>query len=131
MQFRVLATSFVALIALSAIQAAPAPEPSGAATDATALSCQACEWWGGANLCCSASCIGQRQGYHGGYCDSRKTFLTELILLKLIFQTHNRHGLPLQLLSNSRRREVIRHTMGHWKLIISNLLTWTTRVVCG
>jgi len=65
MQFRALAISFVALLLLPATQGLPA-------TEATALSCQACEWWGGANACCSASCIAKRQGFHGGYCDDHQ-----------------------------------------------------------
>ncbi|KAF9148244.1 hypothetical protein BG015_010020, partial [Linnemannia schmuckeri] len=33
------------------------------------LSCQAGDIFGAGNAACSASCIAQGQGFHGGFCD--------------------------------------------------------------
>jgi hypothetical protein len=65
MQFRTAIVEIdAALVFASAVQAvATPPTPE--------LSCQACEWFGGQDSCCSASCIAQHKAYHGGYCDSR------------------------------------------------------------
>jgi hypothetical protein len=68
MQFRALAISAAALLILPSL-AAPAP-----ATDSTELSCQFGSIWGAGDAACSASCIIQGQGFHGGHCDDSMSF---------------------------------------------------------
>ena len=65
MQFRILLIQTVALLLITASQAAPVDQ-------AAQTSCQIGAIWGGANAACSASCIAQQGDLHGGYCDDRK-----------------------------------------------------------
>ncbi|KAF8993305.1 hypothetical protein BDQ17DRAFT_1368513 [Cyathus striatus] len=67
MNFR---TLFIQLTAIALVHGATAM-PSVLTREAE-LSCQACEWFGGSDTCCSASCIAQKKGYHGGYCNDHE-----------------------------------------------------------
>ncbi|KAF8061709.1 hypothetical protein FPV67DRAFT_1673321 [Lyophyllum atratum] len=65
MQFRATFAQIAALILLPAALAAPS-------TASTQLSCQVGGIWGASDALCSASCIAQGQGYHGGYCNAQQ-----------------------------------------------------------
>ncbi|KAJ7210867.1 atesin-3 [Mycena pura] len=63
MQFLIkTAAALVFALAVQAIATPPTPE----------LSCQACEPFGASDACCSASCIAQGKGFHGGFCDDHE-----------------------------------------------------------
>ncbi|PFH46847.1 hypothetical protein AMATHDRAFT_68946 [Amanita thiersii Skay4041] len=63
----------VALVFSSVVQALPQPEVDlEIAARETQTSCQVGDIWGAGDAACSASCIAQRQGYHGGWCDDHK-----------------------------------------------------------
>src|SRR6266550_8050405 len=77
-QFFIVQLFAVALLFSSGGRASPAsPADHQLIARKTEISCRTCSMWGAraGDACCSASCIAQDQGFHGGYCDSSKHVL--------------------------------------------------------
>ncbi|KAI9370263.1 hypothetical protein BJX61DRAFT_544793 [Aspergillus egyptiacus] len=68
MQF---STLFVSAFALFGSVALAAPKAAPVENARVRTSCQLGDIFGGADAACSASCIAQGQGWHGGYCNDQ------------------------------------------------------------